>query len=162
MGSLFPFHWLETSGENPSKSSGSFVRLLCEFGLFIAVELYSACCCSNQWDWRCAALQVNRFNKVEDRAIFITDRHLYKMDPMKQYKVMKTIPLYNVSTKSGEPHPWALLVMGVHVVLSSIFIPIKQKKTLGFFNVFNVFRMVTVQLIATPVHHISFSFQCIQ
>lgn len=44
-----------------------------------------------------ASLQVNRFSKVEDRAIFITDRHLYKMDPMKQYKVMKTIPLYNVS-----------------------------------------------------------------
>lgn len=46
-------------------------------------------------------MQVNRFNKVEDRAIFITDRHLYKMDPMKQYKVMKTIPLYNVSTALG-------------------------------------------------------------
>ena len=43
-----------------------------------------------------ASLQVNRFSKVEDRAIFITDRHLYKMDPMKQYKVMKTIPLYNL------------------------------------------------------------------
>ena len=26
-------------------------------------------------------LQVNRFSKVEDRAIFVTDRHLYKMDP---------------------------------------------------------------------------------
>ncbi|OXB56645.1 hypothetical protein ASZ78_003936 [Callipepla squamata] len=40
--------------------------------------------------------RVNRFSKVEDRAIFITDRHLYKMDPTKQYKVMKTIPLYNL------------------------------------------------------------------
>lgn len=44
-------------------------------------------------------LQVNRFSKVEDRAIFVTDRHLYKMDPTKQYKVMKTIPLYNVSMR---------------------------------------------------------------
>ncbi|XP_068023276.1 LOW QUALITY PROTEIN: unconventional myosin-Id [Melanerpes formicivorus] len=44
----------------------------------------------------CHVRKVNRFNKVEDRAIFITDRHLYKMDPMKQYKVMKTIPLYNL------------------------------------------------------------------
>uniref|UniRef100_A0A670YNC3 Myosin ID n=1 Tax=Pseudonaja textilis TaxID=8673 RepID=A0A670YNC3_PSETE len=42
-------------------------------------------------------LQINRFNKVEDRAIFITDRHLYKMDPIKYYKVMKTIPLYNLT-----------------------------------------------------------------
>uniref|UniRef100_A0A8C9L3Z7 Myosin ID n=1 Tax=Pavo cristatus TaxID=9049 RepID=A0A8C9L3Z7_PAVCR len=44
----------------------------------------------------CHVRKVNRFSKVEDRAIFITDRHLYKMDPMKQYKVMKTIPLYNL------------------------------------------------------------------
>ncbi|XP_050790863.1 unconventional myosin-Id [Gopherus flavomarginatus] len=44
----------------------------------------------------CHVRKVNRFNKVEDRAIFITDRHLYKMDPMKQYKVMNTIPLYNL------------------------------------------------------------------
>ncbi|XP_009700072.1 PREDICTED: unconventional myosin-Id-like, partial [Cariama cristata] len=46
--------------------------------------------------WEAKGEEVNRFNKVEDRAIFITDRHLYKMDPMKQYKVMKTIPLYNL------------------------------------------------------------------
>ncbi|KAM7137497.1 unconventional myosin-Id isoform 2-T2 [Macrochelys suwanniensis] len=44
----------------------------------------------------CHVRKVNRFNKVEDRAIFITDRHLYKMDPMKQYKVMNTTPLYNL------------------------------------------------------------------
>uniref|UniRef100_A0A8D2MXM3 Myosin ID n=1 Tax=Zonotrichia albicollis TaxID=44394 RepID=A0A8D2MXM3_ZONAL len=49
----------------------------------------------------CHVRKVNRFNKVEDRAIFITDRHLYKMDPTRQYKVMKTIPLYNVSTALG-------------------------------------------------------------
>ncbi|XP_067869283.1 unconventional myosin-Id-like [Heterodontus francisci] len=41
--------------------------------------------------------KINRFNKSEDRAIFITDRHLYKLDPLKQYEVMKTIPLYNVT-----------------------------------------------------------------
>ncbi|XP_053308987.1 unconventional myosin-Id isoform X2 [Spea bombifrons] len=41
--------------------------------------------------------KVNRFNKVEDRAIFITDRHLYKLDPSKLYKVMSSTPLYNVS-----------------------------------------------------------------
>ncbi|XP_075436512.1 unconventional myosin-Id isoform X2 [Ascaphus truei] len=44
----------------------------------------------------CHVRKVNRFNKVEDRAIFITDRHLYKMDSAKQYKVMATTPLYNV------------------------------------------------------------------
>uniref|UniRef100_A0A8D2LG55 Myosin ID n=1 Tax=Varanus komodoensis TaxID=61221 RepID=A0A8D2LG55_VARKO len=41
--------------------------------------------------------KINRFNRVEDRAIFITDRHLYKMDPAKHYKVMKSIPLYNLT-----------------------------------------------------------------
>lgn len=28
--------------------------------------------------------------------MLITDRHLYKLDPLKQYKPMKTLPLYNV------------------------------------------------------------------
>ncbi|CAF92239.1 unnamed protein product, partial [Tetraodon nigroviridis] len=40
--------------------------------------------------------QINRFHKSEDRAVLITDRHLYKLDPLKQYKPMKSLPLYNV------------------------------------------------------------------
>uniref|UniRef100_H3ATP1 Unconventional myosin-Id n=1 Tax=Latimeria chalumnae TaxID=7897 RepID=H3ATP1_LATCH len=53
----------------------------------------------------CHVRKINRFNKAENRAIFITDRHLYKMDPAKQYKVMKSIPLYSVtgiSVSSGK------------------------------------------------------------
>ncbi|XP_043911174.1 unconventional myosin-Id [Protopterus annectens] len=49
--------------------------------------------------------KVNRFNKVQNRAILLTDRHLYKMDSSHQYKVMRTIPLYNVtgvSVSSGK------------------------------------------------------------
>lgn len=42
--------------------------------------------------------QINRFHRAEDRTVLITDRHLYKMDPLKQYKPMKTLPLYNVGT----------------------------------------------------------------
>lgn len=42
--------------------------------------------------------QINRFHRAEDRAVLITDRHLYKMDPLKQYKPMKTLPLYNVGS----------------------------------------------------------------
>ncbi|CAH2302745.1 unconventional myosin-Id [Pelobates cultripes] len=45
----------------------------------------------------CHVRKINRFNKVEDRAILVTDRHLYKMDPSKVYKVMSSTPLYNVS-----------------------------------------------------------------
>lgn len=40
--------------------------------------------------------QINHFHRSEDRAVLITDRHLYKLDPLKQYKPMKTLPLYNV------------------------------------------------------------------
>uniref|UniRef100_A0A8C4XAG1 Unconventional myosin-Id n=1 Tax=Erpetoichthys calabaricus TaxID=27687 RepID=A0A8C4XAG1_ERPCA len=58
----------------------------------------------------CHVRKINRFNKAEDRAILITDRHLYKMDPLKQYKVMKSIPLYNVSGLSVSPGKDQLVV----------------------------------------------------
>uniref|UniRef100_A0AAY4CY35 Unconventional myosin-Id n=1 Tax=Denticeps clupeoides TaxID=299321 RepID=A0AAY4CY35_9TELE len=54
--------------------------------------------------------KINRFHKAEDRAVFITDRHLYKMDPLRQYKPMKTIPLYNVRGVSVSPAKDQLVV----------------------------------------------------
>uniref|UniRef100_A0A8C3B4X4 Unconventional myosin-Id n=1 Tax=Cyclopterus lumpus TaxID=8103 RepID=A0A8C3B4X4_CYCLU len=51
--------------------------------------------------------KINRFHKAEDRAVLITDRHLYKMDPLKQYKLMKSIPLYNVGSA-----PFAFYLLG--------------------------------------------------
>ncbi|XP_044275482.1 unconventional myosin-Ig-like [Varanus komodoensis] len=53
----------------------------------------------------CHIRKVNRCNKSADRAILITDQHLYKMDPKKQYKVMRATPLRlvtGVSVTSGE------------------------------------------------------------
>lgn len=44
-----------------------------------------------------SALQINRFNKSRDRAILITDQHLYKLEPRKQYRVMRELPLSMVS-----------------------------------------------------------------
>ncbi|XP_051878987.1 unconventional myosin-Id-like [Pristis pectinata] len=41
--------------------------------------------------------KVNRFNKCEDRAILITDQHLYKLEPAKRYKNMKALPLNHVT-----------------------------------------------------------------
>ncbi|XP_072905181.1 unconventional myosin-Id-like [Hemitrygon akajei] len=41
--------------------------------------------------------KVNRFNKCEDRAILITDLHLYKLEPAKRYKNMKVLPLNQVT-----------------------------------------------------------------
>uniref|UniRef100_A0A8D0TTD9 Unconventional myosin-Ig n=1 Tax=Sus scrofa TaxID=9823 RepID=A0A8D0TTD9_PIG len=37
--------------------------------------------------------KVNRFNKSRDRALLLTDRHLYKLEPGRQYRVMRTVPL---------------------------------------------------------------------
>ena len=64
-------------------------------GIMIAPAVYGGSCEGVSNDM-CVS-QINHFNKAEDRAVFITDRHLYKMDPLKQYKPMKSIPLYNVS-----------------------------------------------------------------
>ncbi|XP_037320611.2 unconventional myosin-Id [Pungitius pungitius] len=54
--------------------------------------------------------KINRFHKAEDRALLITDRHLYKMDPLKQYKAMKSTPLYNVTGLSVSPGKDQLVV----------------------------------------------------
>lgn len=43
------------------------------------------------------APQINRFNKSRDRAILITDQHLYKLEPRQQYRVMRALPLSTVS-----------------------------------------------------------------
>ncbi|XP_061521666.1 unconventional myosin-Ig isoform X2 [Phycodurus eques] len=37
--------------------------------------------------------KVNRFNKSSDRGILVTDKCFYKLEPKKQYKVLKRIPL---------------------------------------------------------------------
>uniref|UniRef100_A0AAQ4PVT3 Myosin 1D n=1 Tax=Gasterosteus aculeatus aculeatus TaxID=481459 RepID=A0AAQ4PVT3_GASAC len=54
--------------------------------------------------------KINRFHKAEDRALLITDRHLYKMNPLKQYKPMKSTPLYNVTGVSVSPGKDQLVV----------------------------------------------------
>ncbi|XP_076743931.1 unconventional myosin-Id-like [Maylandia zebra] len=58
----------------------------------------------------CNVRKINRFHKSENRAVLITDRHLYKMDPLKQYKPMKSIPLYNVTGLSVSPGKDQLVV----------------------------------------------------
>ncbi|XP_045683574.1 unconventional myosin-Ig [Phyllostomus hastatus] len=37
--------------------------------------------------------KVNRFSRRRDRALLLTDRHLYKLDPSRQYRVMRAVPL---------------------------------------------------------------------
>ncbi|XP_063159287.1 unconventional myosin-Ig [Candoia aspera] len=53
----------------------------------------------------CHVRKINRCNKRTDRALLLTDQHLYKMDPRKQYRVKKAIALSTVtgvSVTSGE------------------------------------------------------------
>ncbi|XP_032094095.1 unconventional myosin-Ig-like [Thamnophis elegans] len=53
----------------------------------------------------CHVRKINRCNKRTDRALLITDQHLYKLDPRKQYRVKKTIglgTLSGLSVTSGE------------------------------------------------------------
>ncbi|XP_076974617.1 unconventional myosin-Ig isoform X2 [Tamandua tetradactyla] len=48
--------------------------------------------------------KVNRFRKSRDRALLLTDRHLYKLEPGRQYRVMRAVPLQavtGVSVTSG-------------------------------------------------------------
>ncbi|XP_023262040.1 unconventional myosin-Ig-like [Seriola lalandi dorsalis] len=37
--------------------------------------------------------KVNRFNKSTDRGVLVTDKYVYKLEPKKQYKVLKRLPL---------------------------------------------------------------------
>ena len=43
---------------------------------------------------------MNRFNKNTERCLLITDTHIYKLDQKKQFKVLKKVPLDDVSTDS--------------------------------------------------------------
>ncbi|XP_068260502.1 unconventional myosin-Ig [Nyctibius grandis] len=41
----------------------------------------------------CHVRKINRFGKSRDRAILVTDQHLYKLDPRRQYRVLRALPL---------------------------------------------------------------------
>ncbi|KAM8810443.1 unconventional myosin-Ig [Eudromia elegans] len=45
----------------------------------------------------CHVRKINRFNKSRDRAILLTDQHLYKLDPRRRYRVMWALPLSTVT-----------------------------------------------------------------
>ncbi|XP_033856554.3 unconventional myosin-Ig-like [Acipenser ruthenus] len=45
----------------------------------------------------CLIRKVNRFNKSKDRALLLTDRHLYKLEPRKHFKLLKSLPLESVN-----------------------------------------------------------------
>ncbi|KAM6226111.1 unconventional myosin-Ig-like, partial [Porphyrio hochstetteri] len=45
----------------------------------------------------CHVRKINRFGKSRDRAILVTDHHVYKLDPQQQYRVMRELPLSTVT-----------------------------------------------------------------
>uniref|UniRef100_A0A672TM99 Myosin IG n=1 Tax=Strigops habroptila TaxID=2489341 RepID=A0A672TM99_STRHB len=56
----------------------------------------------------CHVRKINRFGKSQDRAILVTDQHVYKLDPRKRYLMMRAIPLSTVSVLNhpGVPRAW--------------------------------------------------------
>ncbi|XP_055993321.1 unconventional myosin-Ig-like [Sorex fumeus] len=45
----------------------------------------------------CHVRKVNRFSKRRDRALLLTDRHLYKLEPGRRYRVMRALPIHEVT-----------------------------------------------------------------
>uniref|UniRef100_A0A8C5DM77 Unconventional myosin-Id-like n=1 Tax=Gouania willdenowi TaxID=441366 RepID=A0A8C5DM77_GOUWI len=45
----------------------------------------------------CLCRKVNRFNKSTDRGLLVTDKYVYKLEPKKQYKVLKRFPLDSIT-----------------------------------------------------------------
>ncbi|KAM6086767.1 unconventional myosin-Ig isoform 2-T2 [Chlamydotis macqueenii] len=45
----------------------------------------------------CHVRKINRFGKSRDRAVLVTDQHLYKLDPRRQYRVLRALPLSAVT-----------------------------------------------------------------
>lgn len=64
--------------------------------------------------------QVNRFNKSTDRGLLITDKYIYKLEPKKQYKVLKKLPLDSVSTHVGEHTLWMQAHTQTHLLASLV------------------------------------------
>ncbi|NWR64303.1 MYO1G protein, partial [Bucorvus abyssinicus] len=58
----------------------------------------------------CHVRKINRFGKSRDRAILATDQHLYKLDPRRQYRVMRALPLSTVTGLSVTSCPSQLVV----------------------------------------------------
>ncbi|XP_072269534.1 unconventional myosin-Ig-like [Pyxicephalus adspersus] len=59
----------------------------------------------------CHIRKINRFNKCKDRGLLITDHHLYKLEPSKAYKVLKSLPLSTVTGLSLTSGPDQLVVL---------------------------------------------------
>ncbi|XP_053717632.1 unconventional myosin-Ig isoform X2 [Synchiropus splendidus] len=59
----------------------------------------------------CFCRKVNRFNKASDRGLLVTDKYVYKLDPRKQFKVLKRLPMdtfTGISLTSGSDQMVAL------------------------------------------------------
>ena len=68
----------------------------------------------------CLFFQTNRYNKTADRAVCITDKFIYKLDPKKKFKEMKTagIPLADVSS-----HLWIIIERHLTAIIQPTALP---------------------------------------
>ncbi|XP_063780654.1 unconventional myosin-Ig [Pseudophryne corroboree] len=58
----------------------------------------------------CHIRKINRFNKCKDRGLLITDHYVYKLEPKKEYRVIKSLPL-NMVTGLSLSGGWDQLVV---------------------------------------------------
>ncbi|XP_018428627.1 PREDICTED: unconventional myosin-Ig-like isoform X1 [Nanorana parkeri] len=59
----------------------------------------------------CHIRKINRFYKSKDRGLLVTNHHLYKLDPRKAYKALKSLPLSTVIGVSLTSGPDQLIVL---------------------------------------------------
>ncbi|XP_056374744.1 unconventional myosin-Ig [Hyla sarda] len=59
----------------------------------------------------CHIRKINRFNRCKDRGLVITDSHVYRLEPKKGYKVLKSVPLTAVTGLSVTEGPDQLVVL---------------------------------------------------
>ncbi|KAM6134371.1 unconventional myosin-Ig [Pterocles gutturalis] len=79
--------YLSSPGENPGRALPFARRLqMLKDKVHFGAVLFS-----------CHVRKINRFGKSRDRAILVTDQHLYKLDPRQQYRVMRALPLSTVT-----------------------------------------------------------------
>ncbi|XP_066440730.1 unconventional myosin-Ig-like [Eleutherodactylus coqui] len=59
----------------------------------------------------CHIRKITCFYKCKDRGLVITDRHIYRLEPKKEYKVLKSVPLRMVTGLSVTRGPDQLVVL---------------------------------------------------
>lgn len=78
----------------------------------------------------CCLSQVNRFSKSTDRALLVTDKYVYKLDPKKHFKVLKRLPVDSVSPVKGLDFHYCVFI----IIFELIWLKDESFPTMHHFN----------------------------